>query len=117
MATKELAALRAALAKAKETLECAVRDDAWYVQEALATLDALAQLNSVQPVKKAHAVTDMQLLLSEAADDIEAWGAYASDYFQKKHDLAGCVAKYRDAAESLAQLDVSQAGEEGKESK
>lgn len=37
-------------------------------------------------------------LLSEAADDIESWGAYATDYFQKKHDLAGCVQRFRDAA-------------------
>ena len=36
-------------------------------------------------------------LLAEAADDIESWGAYASEYFQQKHDLAGCVAKYRNA--------------------
>ena len=37
----------------------------------------------------------LRLLLAEAAEDIECWGAYASEYFQHKHDLAGCVAKYR----------------------
>lgn len=42
----------------------------------------------------------LRTLLAEAADDIESWGAYASDYFQKKHDLAGCVAKYRAALEN-----------------
>lgn len=36
-------------------------------------------------------------LLREAAEDVEAWGAYASGYFQEKHDLAGCAAKYRAA--------------------
>jgi len=38
--------------------------------------------------------------LSEAADDIESWGAYADAYFQKKHDLEGCVAKARAALEN-----------------
>lgn len=36
--------------------------------------------------------------LDEAAEEIEAWGAYASDYFQTKHDLDGCVKDVRDAA-------------------
>lgn len=30
--------------------------------------------------------------LREAADEIEGWGAYASPYFQEKHDLEGSVA-------------------------
>ena len=32
--------------------------------------------------------------LSEAAEDIADWGAYASTYFQEKWDLAGDIAKY-----------------------
>lgn len=44
-------------------------------------------------------VQRLRELLAEAADDIESWGAYATDYFQKKHDLQGCVAKYRNALE------------------
>jgi len=36
--------------------------------------------------------------LLEASEEIATWGAYASDYFQEKHDLAGCVAKFHDAA-------------------
>ncbi|PRW85447.1 hypothetical protein C7A11_23290 [Pseudomonas simiae] len=36
--------------------------------------------------------------LLEAAEEIDTWGAYASDYFQEKHDLAGCVAKFHAAA-------------------
>ena len=40
----------------------------------------------------------LRKLLLEAANDIEEWGAYAGDYFQEKHDLAGDVAKYRRAA-------------------
>lgn len=30
--------------------------------------------------------------LREARDCIESWGAYAGDYFQEKHDLAGDLA-------------------------
>lgn len=31
--------------------------------------------------------------LREARDDVESWGAYASDYFTEKHDLAGDLAR------------------------
>lgn len=37
---------------------------------------------------------------AEAIDDIESWGAYASEYFQGKYDLAGTVAKHRAAIEA-----------------
>lgn len=43
----------------------------------------------------AHEITRLRNLLNEAADDIQDWGSYASERFQEKHDLAGCVAKYR----------------------
>lgn len=36
--------------------------------------------------------------LLEASEEVAAWGAYASEYFQEKHDLAGCVARLHDAA-------------------
>lgn len=36
--------------------------------------------------------------LLEASEEVAAWGAYASEYFQEKHDLAGCVAKLHAAA-------------------
>lgn len=42
-------------------------------------------------------VAALRALLLEASDEIACWGAYASDYFQEKHDLPGCVAKFRDA--------------------
>ncbi len=35
--------------------------------------------------------------LAEAIEDIESWASYADTYFQKKHDLAGCLAKHRAA--------------------
>ena len=43
-------------------------------------------------------VERLRALLSEAADEIQNWGAYASEYFQEKHDLAGCVAEFKAAA-------------------
>lgn len=36
--------------------------------------------------------------LLEASEEVATWGEYASEYFQKKHDLAGCVAKIHAAA-------------------
>lgn len=35
--------------------------------------------------------------LNEAADSIESWGAYASDYFKDKHDLDADIKRFRDA--------------------
>ncbi|MFK7671792.1 hypothetical protein [Pseudomonas lundensis] len=43
-------------------------------------------------------VEGLRKSLLDAAEEIDAWGSYASDYFQEKHDLAGCVAKFHAAA-------------------
>lgn len=42
--------------------------------------------------------------MDEAADDIEFWGAYASDYFKKKHDLANYSLEYKSRAAALRKL-------------
>ena len=42
-------------------------------------------------------IAELELLLSDAAQEIEDWGAYAPEYFQEKHDLAGVVARFRAA--------------------
>jgi hypothetical protein len=42
-------------------------------------------------------VSELEQQLLEAADEIEDWGGYANPYFQDKHDLKGCIAKYRAA--------------------
>ena len=31
----------------------------------------------------------------EAIEDIQSWAAYATDYFQHKHDLKGCIARHQ----------------------
>lgn len=40
----------------------------------------------------------------EAAEDVGSWGAYASPYFQHKHDLPSDIAQYMRHATYLRQL-------------
>jgi hypothetical protein len=40
-------------------------------------------------------ITKLEAGYREAISDIADWSAYASDYFQEKHDLAGCLARHR----------------------
>ena len=40
-------------------------------------------------------VRELVEALRDAIDEVENWGAYASEYFQEKHDLSGTVAKLR----------------------
>ena len=37
----------------------------------------------------------LRSVIAEAVEDIQSWAAYADQYFQQKHDLAGCIAKYK----------------------
>ena len=39
----------------------------------------------------------LRSVIAEAVEDVESWAAYADPYFQQKHDLAGCIAKYKNA--------------------
>lgn len=55
--------------------------------------DAMREKESLR-----HDAERYRQLLLEAAQNIADWGAYASEYFQQKHDLDGCVQGYRDAA-------------------
>jgi arginine utilization protein RocB len=55
-------------------------------------------VSAAAELRRLHAVNAKLLeALEEAADDIESWGAYASGYFQTKHDLLGAVNKARAA--------------------
>jgi hypothetical protein len=38
---------------------------------------------------------ELEAALSEAADNMEGWGAYADPYFKEKHDLAGDLRRAR----------------------
>lgn len=45
---------------------------------------------------------DVAVMMHEAAQEIADWGAYASEYFQEKHDLAETVARFTRAAERFS---------------
>jgi hypothetical protein len=44
-----------------------------------------------------EAVRRLRTQLTEALEDIEQWAGYASEYFQEKHDLTGCLQRHRAA--------------------
>lgn len=46
--------------------------------------------------------------LREAIDAIDEWGAYASDYFQEKWDLAGQITKLRGVLDARAALSTGE---------
>lgn len=51
--------------------------------------------------KYAEAKVEIERLraaLLDALEDVEHWGAYASEYFQEKWNLAGDIARIREAA-------------------
>jgi len=62
--------------------------------EAADEIDRLGE----QALMLAAEISRLRRLLNEAADDIEHWGSYASQYFQDKWHLDDDVKKYRDAA-------------------
>lgn len=49
-------------------------------------------------------VKDCAGCLRTAAEDIQDWGKYADDYFQRKHGLKADVERYRNKADELAAL-------------
>jgi uncharacterized membrane protein len=60
-------------------------------------LAEFAKLLTKQPNRVAELEADKDRLidaLAECKDDMDGWGQYASEYFQEKHDLNGCIAKY-----------------------
>jgi predicted RNase H-like nuclease (RuvC/YqgF family) len=58
-------------------------------------MDRDAQMTDALLAAEAR-VKELEAKLSEAADEIESWGAYASEYFQEKHDLPGVVREFRE---------------------
>lgn len=62
---------------------------------------AVLERAAPEPATVAVDARAMAELLEQAAEDIQEWGAYASAYFQEKHNLAANVAKYREAARRL----------------
>lgn len=60
---------------------CGARWDGsrWLIEDA----DFLPMLRTVADAENAR----LRDAIEKAADDIESWGAYASDYFKEKHNL------------------------------
>lgn len=48
---------------------------------------------------------------ADAAETIAHWGAYASAYFQEKHDLAGDIARFKDVPAGTPAAGASSGGE------
>lgn len=92
-------ALKTELAKEREELACTIdileqtRAELAAEREKVKALEATwISYNKLQ-----EQLAAAQATIEEAADEIESWGSYASEYFQKKHDLAGVVARFRSA--------------------
>jgi hypothetical protein len=65
-------------------------------------LDQIAEENATLRADLAKAQAENERLRAALADSIECveeWGAYAPDYFGKKHNLAGDLARLRSALE------------------
>lgn len=62
-------------------------------KEIIAYREWKRQQSAAQPMND---ITDkLAKALEEAVEDIEAWAAYASDYFKDKHDLEGDLSGHR----------------------
>jgi hypothetical protein len=73
--------------KQPEALRLANAIDLGRPRLVLDCIDAAAELRRLHEVN-----AELVEALKNAAEEIESWGAYASPYFQNKHDLAGSVA-------------------------
>lgn len=58
-------------------------------------LEAQVEACSSRNSSDVDRIQDLETALAEAITLIQDWGAYADDYFQEKHDLAGDVARLR----------------------
>jgi hypothetical protein len=56
---------------------------------------------------------ELLLALKDARDDIESWGAYATDYFQDKWDLEGCIKRYDDLLAKYSFSQIEERSDEG----
>lgn len=51
--------------------------------------------------RASETITSLKAKYSEAIDDIESWGEYASDYFQDKWKLKEYIAEHRKSLREL----------------
>lgn len=64
-------------------------------QAVIDDLRRMGLMPAAEPDPRDARIAEMEAALAEAIDDIESWGGYASEYFQDKHDLPGCLVKHR----------------------
>ena len=70
----------------------------FYTRHVMAmTAEALHDKSSIaaELAHRDRRIAELEAALSEAITLIQDWGAYADEYFQHKHDLAGDVARLR----------------------
>jgi hypothetical protein len=67
-----------------------------WLDDAVEVLDSEGLPFSAKAVKQIRAYTaKLEAGYREAIEDIDSWGAYASQYFTDKHDLDGCIEAHR----------------------
>lgn len=66
-----------------------------FAREAVVQAEKLALMVQADYYRAMERVVELEAALGEAIIEIEGWGAYADEYFQRKHDLAGDVARLR----------------------
>lgn len=81
---------------------CRTKEEADRMAERLNALKEQAVIDECGPFQMFHMVNAAEVkalraLLREAVDSIEEWAGYADDYYRKKHDFAGELARYRAA--------------------
>ena len=87
--------------KKYEVLGCSYRRESPTADNEMKSMSETKALKDNSSGGYLDALLDAIKLLYEAADDIENWGAYASEYFQEKWNLVDDVAKYKKAAKDL----------------
>ena len=88
---------------AMEAKELALDLDEW--KEALKASEGRATAWGTAANERAARIATLEKALREAIEMVESWGAYASDYFKDKHNLAGDIAELRAALAAPAKED------------
>jgi hypothetical protein len=81
-----------------ERWQSVVNDPGWWFWNGIKRLGIAQEMGADADAEIAalrEQVAVLQAALSEAADNMEDWAAYADPYFQEKHDLAGDLRRAR----------------------
>lgn len=81
-----------------QTLRAEVERMEKQLASTLTELDGAAKVSRALAQKAAELQARVDALdagYTEAIEDISEWAAYASEYFQNKHDLEGCISRHK----------------------